>query len=516
MVSIKELRKKVEDFEGKFELSRLETKKKLADIELRLAQIDQKFKEVWTSFPQIKTRSEETQDLINIINLGLIEFKRKFEETDKRLLNLEKIPSDVKRTVEGLEEKLKSLEENINKVSESVNSLSSLKEEVNKSVQEALAKFDALREDYERYKSEVLSMKNQLDAFSSSIKSFERTFQLSKTDEVFKRFDVMEGKIAGMEAEVKKILDSMKNTSILESDVEVLKRNMKEMRSSMMDALNKIDEIEMSFNKKFASLENLEMKAEHLQYIEDTYRRMKEEAERIEKLKSEMEETFRKMKSIEESVLKSSSEIENLRVNLTQTREMSERNRIKLEEMKRLGLDERVKDLSMRLRKLEESLAGTKTEELKSEMQRMKESLSNMSKFFEETSKKTVELESKIINLSQAVNESKLQVETLKKEEVFKLLMDNERIKKILKQLSERVDLLKSEKAVSMIPRGKLLEEIESLKKVVQNLSEEKEKMKKAMEEKPEIEKRIENLEKKLKEIEKELASLGYKPVIIE
>jgi chromosome segregation ATPase len=92
----------VQKLEKKLKLTNLLTGKKFADLELKIGKLEEKINGFSTDFPKLKERSERVEDLLNIINLGLVTYKKKFDDLSSRLNEFKNMTSDtgIAKTVE--------------------------------------------------------------------------------------------------------------------------------------------------------------------------------------------------------------------------------------------------------------------------------------------------------------------------------------------------------------------------------------------------------------------------------
>ena len=224
---------KVNKLDNKIKLSNLLTGKKFADFELKLGKFETKLNEFSADFTKIKEKTEDIEDVLNIINLGINEYKEKLEEIGSQLSGGQKIPEDMEKRMLDYENRL--------------NSLITMKEELSKTVDKTFIQtVENLKKSSENNKLEMEYIKKDMDAFSSTIKSFERSLEFMNLDSLRKRFESVNAKIAGIQTQIQEFRDNMNNLSFSGEDVKVLKNQVNELISSLNDKFNKINEIEKS------------------------------------------------------------------------------------------------------------------------------------------------------------------------------------------------------------------------------------------------------------------------------
>lgn len=90
MPKIEELEELVNKFEDRVKLGSLINEKRFAELELKIGELNQKLNEITTDYPKLKERSGEIEDLLNIINLGLGEYKDDFEKINSSFSEFKK------------------------------------------------------------------------------------------------------------------------------------------------------------------------------------------------------------------------------------------------------------------------------------------------------------------------------------------------------------------------------------------------------------------------------------------
>ena len=531
-------RERFDEIERKIKILKLETERRLANVELSLTKMEEEVKKISSEFPSIKDRTEEIEDLINIINLGLVQFKEKFKEFEEKTQNIEKNLKPLKDELETISESIKKIEEKIEETNARIEILEPLKEWKDK-------------EEEEREK-----LRRELDTISTSLKSIQRTIELLNLEDVSKRFSIFEGKLAGVEAEVSRIKELMKDASTLESDVNLLKMRMKELRSSVLDSLNKVDELEMKINKKLAALETFTVRGEHLAMIDETSKLVKEESEKIRKMKEEIEGIFTQVSTLRDHIMRELSSLEKYKADIEEVRNIVNENRMKIEELEKSGtqtqaekiigdylvkleeLNRKVDDLEKKLevpREVGNEEVKTQIQTLRDSVRAVQEKLKGLERqnalLLQRVTEKIKEIESFKEKLQpeklEAIYGLKDQVESIRKSMLTFNKLWNENIAKLQEKLAEvpgKVGVSTKE-----IPHN-LMEELSSLKELTKKLSEDNEYLKKItrelrtaemasvkMETFTTLATKVDALEKKLVELEKEISKLSRsKPVVIE
>jgi len=288
-----ELTGKFESIEKKVKLSNLLSGKKFADLELTIGKLEEKFKEFSSDIPKLNERAEEIEDLLNIINLGLINYKKKFENINARFETIEKVPENVKKSMFEYEKKLRALNENIENISTGLGTFKNLKEEVTKAVEgKILPEIQALKERPDTNKLEIEHIKRDLDVFSSSVKSFERTVQLTNLDRVIDRFDSIEKKIMDIQVQVEGFRKTFSGISLADVDVNRLEEELKNLSSIMMEKVSEMNEAQMNLkiiNQKMEDLNFFETISKLNSELKDKERMILDDRIKIEELRARMD-----------------------------------------------------------------------------------------------------------------------------------------------------------------------------------------------------------------------------------
>lgn len=257
--NIEELTKRVQKAEDKVKLSNLLLGKRFADLEIKIAKMDEKFKEIGTEFPKLKQTTEKVENLLNIINLGILDYRNKFKDIYTRLSGVEKVPNEIRGTLATYETKLKSLGEDVKKLSARLVALKTLKEDVTKSVKDTIAlEMDAISKTQEINKVEMEHIKKDIDTFSTVIKSFERTMAATELDNVIRRFNSIDRRIVDTQSQIEELRRHLSGVPVTEKYVENLNRRIDELGTTVMDRLNRLNEFERNvenFTKKLDDIE---------------------------------------------------------------------------------------------------------------------------------------------------------------------------------------------------------------------------------------------------------------------
>jgi len=343
---LEELAEDVDKLADKVKLVGLELDKKSADLEIKISKVDERFKEVAYDFPKLKEKSEEIENLLNVINLGLVDFKKRFDEIDSRISKLEKIPEEVEKRIVSLDNKFNKLDEDIKKIYLRLGEIESIKQDVTKNLGEKISSnSDELRKEMGDNKIEIEHIKKNLDAISFAMKSFERTVELTNLDDIIRRFDAFDRKILNIEMELDKLRGSTRDTSTIEGDVEILKRRFKEMIPTIMGALNKINQFEIEMNNKLGKVEILEKGIMRLNTIQSMTETVIEQVKKMNEIKNSIEDLYGKIMRIYDSgnvgwdrlqnIVRELSELDKLKSDMQEVRRIVEDNKSEIKSMKR-------------------------------------------------------------------------------------------------------------------------------------------------------------------------------------
>jgi len=237
---------KINKLENKIKLSNLLTGKKFADLELNIGKFEGKLNEFSADFTKIKERTEEIEDILNVVNLGIMEFKEKLEEISSKV-SAGNVPEDLEKKMTDYQNRLNSLDENIKNIFETLNSLKSMKEQLNQTMGETfIQNIEILKRNSARNKIEMEHIKRDMDAFSSTIKSFERTLELMNLDSLTRRFESVNDKMMNVQTQIQEFKNTLNNLTFSGEDLKVLKNQVNEISSSLIKKFNQINELEKS------------------------------------------------------------------------------------------------------------------------------------------------------------------------------------------------------------------------------------------------------------------------------
>ena len=299
--NIEELTKRVEKTEDKVKLSNLLTGKRFADLELKIAKLDEKFKEIVTEFPELKERTERIESLLNVINLGITDYRNKFKDFYTRLTGVEKVPNEIRGTLATYETKLKNLGEDVKKLSARLVALNTLKEDVTKTVKETIAlEMNTISKAQEINKMELEHVKKDIDTFSTVVKSFERTMEATELDNVIRRFNSMEKRIMDTQTQVEELRRHLSGIPVTEKYVENLNRRIDELGKTVMDRLSRLSEFERNVENFTKKLENIEkdMKDIKLTGSPNLSEGLKQKLLKLDETKTSMQELSKRVSTL--------------------------------------------------------------------------------------------------------------------------------------------------------------------------------------------------------------------------
>lgn len=508
----------------KVQLKLLENDKRFADLELNLGKLEDKFNDVWETIPDIDSRSQHIEDLLNIINLGLINFKEKSDKMGNRVSELEKFPGKIEQDLKSYSEKMRKLDEGLNQFSAKVQALNTVKDDMSKNIREdILPDITVLKSSIERNRASVEQMRTEVENFKSMIRSFQQTLQLLDINSVIQQFDNFNVRIANTQAEVDTIKDSIPSREIYDNDIEIMRNKIQDLGSNVIDTNtklkefdsrlqiitdklsktniigrfnevrkeiksiekliysneNKINNLDKNFQKrdevlgnKLINIEKLTKKAEHLGFIESIREEVQEHAENLEETKTEIEKLASKTEKIYYDMNKKISnfgtmekEIDKLKFELEDSQKISDENNVALKNNI---------DLLNKLKKEIKELKDDKKMKFdKAEMQPFKEIVHKLVE-------KTYELNKKVSE----IDEFKDRLESMDKERVgpmkdviHKLINKNAELEKKIQVFKKSTPEIKEEKD---IPKD-VINEIMSLKELVTRLQVENNDMKQTM-----------------------------------
>jgi len=479
---IEEITERIGKFEDKVKLSSLMIEKRFAELDLKLGELDKKFKDALTGYPELKEKAGGIEDLLNIINLGLIKFKEDFKKLSSRISGLEKIPSNIEKTMMNYEKKLESLGEDVKKLSAKLSTFDTLKEDVAKSADEKISSnVKTLSEEAERNKMEIEHLKKSLDGFSSAMKSFERTIELTNLDDIIRRFDSLDRKTLEAQAEIDKLRGLTPDMSIVEGDIDVLKTRLKDISSTVMNALSRMNEFEVNINKKLALLENLTVKAENLDYIESISKNIGKHIKNLNEIQATIQglhdDTIKKISGLGNV----DEELNKLKINISEMLKMVDSNTSRLESFGKEDIIETTEDNKRRIedsikqmenvwKKLEDS--ETRWNSVSERINKFEGGLKGMIPESEELKimqKSIQDLRNSISSLNNMFTEIKNKIQTLESKETQPIQNWQNEIKNSQSRISKLENDMKNflarpEKLENL---GPIREEIEAIKKSI-------------------------------------------------
>jgi len=479
-LSTQEIGERINKLEKKLKLSNLLTGKKFADLELTIGKLDERLKEISTDFPEIKERAEGIEDLLSVINLGIVSYKGKFDDLSSRLTGVEQIPEKVKTTLSNYEKKLNSLEDNVKKISTSLNEFKIIKEDVTKKVEEnILPKIQTLSENRDINRMEIEHIKKNIDALTSAVKSFERTVELTNLDAIIKRFDSMEDKLMKTRSQMEEFRKDLSTISVRDKDVDALKQKLKETESVVLEKLGKLNEVETKIGIVQQKLEDMnyfdistklksELKGKE-DIISQNQARIDGLTKRLDTLSDELE------KRVEEiGRIKTTQPIESRKVNLdvATTEEAYKRMETMYHDMvKRIS---ELKGLDKELKNIELPPSLNKT------ISKFEERLDKLDKNYNEIIGVVEDLMKSV--KEEASETEKIEgIDELRKrtKEMEKILTSwNKNITDYRKQMEERIHKIEEKKVGEKLPKN-IAEEISSLKEIMSKISVENKEFKK-------------------------------------
>jgi len=479
---------------NKVKVKLLEHDKRFADLELGVGKLEDKFEDVWKTIPNIDARSEHIEDLLNIINLGLINFKEKSKKLETRVSELEKVPAKMEQELKGYSDKMRELGQGLSKFSAKVQALNTVKDDIAKNIREdVLPDINILKSSIEKNNVSVEQMKNEVNNFKSMIKSFQQTLQLLDINSVIQQFDNFNVRLANAQAEIDTLKDSIPSKELYDNDIEIMRNKIQDFSSTIIDSNtklkefdsrlqvitdkinkanivgkfneirketkelekaiysneNKIEDLEKNlqerdevFESKLTNIEKLTKKAEHLGFLESIREEVQGHAENLEETKDEIEKLANKTEKIYYNMNKKISdfgtvekEIDKLKIKLEDSEKMSGENTNVLKNNI---------DLLNKMKKEVKELKEIKKMKFdKGEIQPLKDIVYKLVEKTYELSKKTAELDTLEERLKNTEIDSK-KFETITslisnlKDELKDIEKEKEPMKKVLKKLVEK------------------------------------------------------------------------------
>ena len=253
-----ELVLKLDKLMDRLKLVALEVDKRYADLEIKIGKLEERFKDIIFDFPKVKERTESVEDQLNVVNLGIIDFKKNLSDMDVKIANLDKLPSTVESKIVGQENRIKKIDDDIQRILVRLGEIETIKGDVTKNLQGILeTKESTLKKEISDNMAETEHLKKSVDALSTAIKSFERTVELTNIDDIIKRFDSLDRRIMDLENAIQHLRSVTRESTITESDVEVFKQKLKEISTTVMNALDRMNKFEMTINSKLSRTEEL-------------------------------------------------------------------------------------------------------------------------------------------------------------------------------------------------------------------------------------------------------------------
>jgi len=356
--NVEDLTKRVEKAEDKVKLSNLLVGKRFADLEIKIVKLDEKFKNIETEFPKLKQTTERVESLLDVINLGVLDYRNKFKDMYTRISGVEKVPDEIRGTLVNYETKLRSLGEDVKKLSARLIGLKTLKEDVTKSVKETIAsEMDAISKANEINKVEMEHIKRDIDTFSTVVKSFERTMAATELDNVIRRFNSIDRRIVDTQSQVEELRRHLSGIPVTEKYVENLNRRIDELGTTVMNRLNRLNEFERNVENFTKKLEDIEKAMKDIKFTESLDLSDVHELTKIKDFKKQIDE-------IEKSIISQGK-------NLEEYKKLMERRLHSLESEKPKKISKGVYDEITSLKNIMARL-GTDYEDLRKIMRDMK------------------------------------------------------------------------------------------------------------------------------------------------
>jgi len=472
---------RINKLEKKLKLTNLLTGKKFADLELAIGKLDENIKEVLTDFPGIKEKAEEIEDLLGVINLGVVSQKEELNALNSRLTEYERVPENVKTALVNYEKKLKPIEEKIKNISDNLNVLNTLKEDITKNVEEnILPTIKALSETSERNKLDLEHIKKDMDTFNSAVKSFERTIELTNLDSMINRFSAIEKKIMETQAQLENLKNNVSTGSIKERDVEILKEKVGEAERIVVDKIGKLDSLETQLNI-------LQQKIDDLNFF-DTIKGLKSGTKEKDSIilqnQSRIDELTRRLDLLSQDIERRVQQIGEIR-----TTEKIEPEAAKLEhattEETYTKVKEMYEDMVKRISELQSMDKELRSMELppslNNTLEKLEERVSKLDKHYNELVL-MIEEDMKAIETEIAKSGKVEDAFDLKKEveELQKILISRDKdLSNYRKQMEERLRRMEGRKTVTTAIPKNLVDELSSLKEMMTGLSAENKELKK-------------------------------------
>jgi chromosome segregation ATPase len=544
---VEELEELVNKFEDRVKLGGLINEKRFAELELKIGELNQKLNEVTTDFPKMKERAVEVEDLLNIINLGLVEYKDNFDKINSSFSEFKKIPETLESVRTNLESKMRELNDSVTSLTANVDVLKNIKEDIIKSSEETISsKIKTVEDGIQQNKVELEHVKRDLDGFSVALRSFERTIELTNLDDIIRRFDSLDRKIINNGEELDKIRKVVPDMSMTIVDVEILKKKFKEMSSTVMDVLNKINESEINTNKKMSLFEDLAKKVESAnEEVKTQVSKLEENRTAVEKIYSDVNEKVSGLTSVNDEVNRLKTGIEELKGMKSSSDQMITEVKTDVgkvynyvnekvsgltnvnEEISKIKAS--IEDLKMMRSRMDEMASSIKNEiitEVKSQL--TPDYGVRISKLEEQINNVSSDLDKTLANIREQMdkkgseNVNKLEYEPLREkiEDIEKSIVDINKSLFNRPKMDVEPRVLKVDNVIKEVPKN-IADEIVSLRNILSRLSSENDDLKKVIRnirfDQMEtittdvfvgVTARISTIEKKLSEVEEEISKM--------
>ena len=547
MPKVEELEELVNKFEDRVKLGGLINEKRFAELELKIGELNQKLNEVTTDFPKMKERAVEIEDLLNIVNLGLVEYKDNFDKINSSFSEFKKIPETLESVRTNLESKMRELNDSVTSLTANVDVLKNIKEDIIKSSEETISsKIKTVEDGIQQNKVELEHVKRDLDGFSVALRSFERTIELTNLDDIIRRFDSLDRKIINNGEELDKIRKVVPDMSMTIVDVEILKKKFKEMSSTVMDVLNKINESEINTNKKMSLFEDLAKKVESAnEEVKTQVSKLEENRTAVEKIYSDVNEKVSGLTSVNDEVNRLKTGIEELKGMKSSSDQMITEVKTDVgkvynyvnekvsgltnvnEEISKIKAS--IEDLKMMRSRMDEMASSIKNEiitEVKSQL--TPDYGVRISKLEEQINNVSSDLDKTLANIREQMdkkgsgNVNKLEYEPLREkiEDIEKSIVDINKSLFNRPKMDVEPRVLKVDNVIKEVPKN-IADEIVSLRNILSRLSSENDDLKKVIRnirfDQMEtittdvfvgVTARISTIEKKLSEVEEEISKM--------
>ncbi len=269
--------KNVEKIKDKVKIIELQLSKRISDLELSVGRLEERFKEIWELIPDLNDRTGEIEDLLNIVNLGIVDFKKSMEELHLRVGSIEELPSKLDKSILEQNEQIKAFAATVNKLNDDLKALSDAKEGISMKIDNAIMPtLNIVKESGEKNKISIDELKKELENFSYLVKSFQRTIELSDIDSVIKRFDLINSKILNLEVQIESLRGRVPDMSTIDKEMEIMKTKVQEMGNAVIDRDTRLKETEATVNI-------IKNKIQELKFV-DTIDRLRSEIKEKERM----------------------------------------------------------------------------------------------------------------------------------------------------------------------------------------------------------------------------------------